>query len=83
MRTALALLRATIECADRENDRVVPDEAGKDHRDIDRGEEDESAGERCLRQGGEDAGQRDAHHEEEDGVEQEGCDGPEGAAEGA
>ena len=82
VRGSLALLWASVECADRESDRVVPDEAGKDHRDIDCGDEDESAGERCLRHGGDDAGQRDAHHEEEDGVEQEGRDGPEGAAEG-
>ena len=82
VRTSLALLRATIECTDRENDRVVPDEAGKDHRDIDRGDENESAGERCLRNAGNDARQGDAHHEKEDGVEQEGRDGPEGAAEG-
>lgn len=60
----------------------MPDEAGKDHRDIDRGDENESAGERCLRNAGNDARKGDAHHEKEDGVEQEGRDGPEGEAEG-
>ena len=55
-------------------------ESPRHHGDIDDGDEDEAAYQVGVRELGDDAGERDTHHDEEDGVEDVGEDRPEGDA---
>ena len=56
---------------------MVPGESARHHGDVDDGDEDETASEVGARKVGCDPGECDAHHDEENRVEDVGEDGPE------